>query len=380
MMGGKSQQPTGSTTQTTTLPDNVNANAGSNMAAAYNVAQNMLGPYTGPTYAGMTPGSYANIAGLQSLVGSTNPAFNLAQNTMGGLTGYAAPTINAPTLAGTNLSSYMNPYTQSVTNAGLQAIEAQRKQGLNTNADQAIAQKAFGGSRQGVQEGVTNAGAASAAGQLAAQMGQQNYQNAQQAAQFDIQNNLGTQQANAANQMNAAGLNMNAANGLAGIAQQGQNANIAALMAALQGQGLAQQDVQGRLNADQAAYQAAQQFPLQQLQIPISALSAMPYGSTTKSESSAPGSGAMQGVGTALQAIGTIGQMAMMFSDENEKTDIEKLGKDSETGLDMYAYRYKSDPKTYPKVVGPMAQDVGKKFPGSTKRIGGKLVIKRSML
>jgi hypothetical protein len=64
------------------------------------------------------------------------------------------------------------------------------------------------------------------------------------------------------------------------------------------------------------------------------------------------------------------------LSDRNEKTDIKKLGKDPATGLPLYAYRYKGDSKTYPKTVGPMAQDVEKRWPGSTERVGGKLVVK----
>ena len=64
-----------------------------------------------------------------------------------------------------------------------------------------------------------------------------------------------------------------------------------------------------------------------------------------------------------------------LLSDENEKTDIEEVGKDPETGLTIHAYRYKGDPKSYPKVVGPMAQEVEEKFPGSTRKIGGKMVI-----
>ena len=31
------------------------------------------------------------------------------------------------------------------------------------------------------------------------------------------------------------------------------------------------------------------------------------------------------------------------------KTDITKLGKDPKTGLDMHAYRYRGDPKSYPE-------------------------------
>jgi hypothetical protein len=69
-----------------------------------------------------------------------------------------------------------------------------------------------------------------------------------------------------------------------------------------------------------------------------------------------------------------------LLSDRNEKTDIKKVGEDKATGLPFYSYRYKGDPKTYPKIVGPMAQDVEKAFPGSTDRIGGKLYIKREAL
>ena len=57
------------------------------------------------------------------------------------------------------------------------------------------------------------------------------------------------------------------------------------------------------------------------------------------------------------------------------KTDISKVGKDKETGLDLYAYRYKGDPKSYPKVVGPMAQDIEKKYPDQVKDIGGRKAV-----
>lgn len=79
----------------------------------------------------------------------------------------------------------------------------------------------------------------------------------------------------------------------------------------------------------------------------------------------------MAGAGSALLG---------MFSDRTAKTDITKLGDDPATGLPMYAYRYKGDPKTYPKIVGPMAQDVRDRYPGSTEEVGGKLYIKREAL
>ena len=59
------------------------------------------------------------------------------------------------------------------------------------------------------------------------------------------------------------------------------------------------------------------------------------------------------------------------------KTDITKVG--SKMGVPIHAYRYKGDPKSYPKVVGPMAEDVAKTFgPGSVAKIpgsGGKMAV-----
>lgn len=81
---------------------------------------------------------------------------------------------------------------------------------------------------------------------------------------------------------------------------------------------------------------------------------------------------------TQLAGLGIAGLGLM--SDRNEKTDITPAGTDESTGLPIYAYRYKGDPKNYPKIVGPMAQDVEKLMPGSTGRIGGKLYIKREAL
>lgn len=105
--------------------------------------------------------------------------------------------------------------------------------------------------------------------------------------------------------------------------------------------------------------------------------------------------GAVSGLGPLLQGMGTTagsGQTQQqtpwtqyaglgiaglgLLSDRNEKTDIKKLGDDPDTGLPMYSYRYKDDPKSYPKVVGPMAQDIEEALPGSTDRISGKVYVK----
>jgi hypothetical protein len=72
------------------------------------------------------------------------------------------------------------------------------------------------------------------------------------------------------------------------------------------------------------------------------------------------------------QALGAL--PGLLSSDERMKTDIQPIGK--EDGVPVAAYRYKGDPKTYPKVVGPMAQDVEKDQPGSTVNVAGRMAIR----
>lgn len=77
---------------------------------------------------------------------------------------------------------------------------------------------------------------------------------------------------------------------------------------------------------------------------------------------------------TTYAGLGIAGLGAL--SDERLKTDITPIGVDAESGLMLYAFRYKGDPKHYPKVVGPMAQEVREKYPQLVGEIGGYLYIK----
>ena len=69
---------------------------------------------------------------------------------------------------------------------------------------------------------------------------------------------------------------------------------------------------------------------------------------------------------------------ALFGSDRRLKTDITRVGTHP-TGIAIHAYRYKGDPKSYPKVVGPMAEDVAKRFgPAAVAKIpgsGGKMAV-----
>lgn len=72
------------------------------------------------------------------------------------------------------------------------------------------------------------------------------------------------------------------------------------------------------------------------------------------------------------RGVGQIGGAIITSSDPSMKTDIQKVGVDRDTGLNIYAYRYKGDPKSYPKVMGPMADEVEEVAPEKVVEVAGK--------
>lgn len=153
---------------------------------------------------------------------------------------------------------------------------------------------------------------------------------------------------------------------------------------------------QALLNQDANRYNAARNYEQEQLNIKLAALSATPYGETKTTTGPAQqqgGSsllGALGGASTGASIASTLGLTGALggyggvagaglgglmgllaISDRTEKTDIRKVGEDPKTGLPLYSYRYKGDPKSYPKVVGPMAQDIEKRFPEMVHKVPG---------
>lgn len=142
-------------------------------------------------------------------------------------------------LATTNLQPYMSPYQQQVIEAGQADIERQRQLASQNLAAQAQRARAFGGSRQAVQEGVLAGEALRQAGALSAQQRQQAFETALRSGQFDI--------------------------------GQTQQARTMASQQQFQAQQLAQQAREAAAAREQAAragnMQAANQFALQQAQL-----------------------------------------------------------------------------------------------------------------
>jgi len=84
---------------------------------------------------------------------------------------------------GEEISAFQNPYEQQVVQNTLQDIEDQRRMGQLAESQRATAARAFGGSRQGVQQSLTNAAALRQAATTAANLRQQGYGQAAQLAQ-----------------------------------------------------------------------------------------------------------------------------------------------------------------------------------------------------
>jgi endosialidase-like protein len=391
---------TGGTTQatqsqnTSQLPPWVNDAAQQNYALAQNVAQQPLQQYQGQMVA--DPGDQMQQAWNTAASGGNagQDQYNAAQAGYLGVMGQTPQNVTAGQLSSTNLQPYMNPYTQNVINTTLPVMQQNLALSQNQQQNTANSANAFGGSRQAIQQGVTQAQGAQGMAQMAAQLNQANFGQAQTAAQSDIATNLAAQTSNQSAQQNQAALNNQAASGLTSLgnaAQQGQLQNFGEQVTA---GSLEQQQAQNQINAQMQKFQQAWAYPGQQLGVLQSALGMTPYGqsqtgtgqtTTTTSPdyamSALGGLGMLGGLfsGGSTSAASGIGSALGSLSDRSMKTDITKVGVHKPTKLPVYAYRYKGDPKSYPKVVGPMAEDVGKAFgPGAVAQIpgsGGKMAV-----
>lgn len=209
-----------------------------------NLANNLADQMGQQGYQGYSPGDRIAplnelqnqaISNIQGFTGQWTPFMNQANsalnssnsiamqaasnpfNIYGANAGFAGPgaMVQAGNLHGMNLSGYMNPYTDAVTNNALGKLEDQRQVQSVANADAANKAKAFGGSRHGVVDAQTNAAFAKQGADTALNAAQSNFGNAQQMAMNDINRNLQAQ-----------GMNQSAANQMAQFnAQLGHDAN-----------------------------------------------------------------------------------------------------------------------------------------------------------
>ena len=177
-----------------------------------------------------------------------------AANSLQGAMAGTQQAMNAPLQVG----AYMNPYTDAVINRTQDDIERQRQMASNNLSAQANAANAFGGSRQGVAEGVLAGEYGRMSGDMAARQRQSGYGQALNAAMADRNARAGY------------------AGQLGGLGQQafstGQAINQQQMM-----QGTMQQALQQSLyDAARNQFAGYSNAPMNSLSAPLAALGAAP--------------------------------------------------------------------------------------------------------
>lgn len=169
-------------------------------------------------------------------------------------------------LAETDLTPYLNPFTQNVIDTTQAQMDKALQTAINATGDRATAASAYGGDRHGIAEGVTNAEYVDQAAQMASQLYYQNHMQALQSAGVDISNEMAANQYNISNDMALSLANQQAAMqaAMANQQMQGQFAladQSTALQAAISNQRAQLESqistMQFQLQADMADQQAA---------------------------------------------------------------------------------------------------------------------------
>lgn len=178
---------------------------------------------SGQTMAGPTPLQNQAFAGAANL-GGGNGAVNDA---MGGATAgmnYQPGTVTAGQLSDTDLTKYLNPYTQNVVDTTMAQLDRARQGAITQGQGSATMAHAYGGSRHGVADAETNRGFLDTAAGTIANLYNTSYNNAQNSALTDIGNRLNADQFNVNAGLQGANQRLNAAS-LLGQLGLNQNAS-----------------------------------------------------------------------------------------------------------------------------------------------------------
>jgi hypothetical protein len=322
-------------TSTSQLPAWVDQASQQALASGQELAAQPYNPYTGQLVANTPADTQQAYEQVRDLQGQVDPAYQQAMGQWGGVLGnlqsqtpdqinaltnqlygnYGQNVVNpaagllggymsqGPATAGqvtSNALQIMSPFSQAVIDPALQVGRQQLQQNLQQIGAGANQAGAFGGSRQGVQEGVAQSQAAVGAGTMVGNLLNQGWQSAlNPATQVALQggqqgygaantltgllgSGYGAAQQGAQNMANTnLGLGTSAAQQIPGLATSQLTADQQAT-AALQASGAAQQQQQqAQLATQYGQYQQAQAFPYQQQEELLATLGAIPYGSTT---------------------------------------------------------------------------------------------------
>ena len=375
MSGGTTQQ-SGTSTSVNQIPQWMSDAGQQNYAYAQQVAEQPLQQYQGQMVADVSPQTQQswNVAANSGNVGADQ--YNGATAGYLGALAATPSQVTPQTLAGTNLQPYMDPYTQSVINATLPGMQQANALSQNQQANAANSANAFGGSRQGIQQGVAQAQGAQNIGLMLANLNNQNFTQAQAAATGDISRNLTAQTTNQTAAQNKINSDIQASQGLTNTGDSMSKNNVANFnMLQSAGAGESMQ-AQNEINAQMAKFNQAFNYPQQQLGTLEASLGMTPHDTSTSGQTT---SQTTTPTDWASIIQGSAGAAANIFamSDRTMKKDITPAGS-GPAGIPVYKFRYKGAAPSSPKLQGPMAQDVQKVAPQAVSQIpgsGGKLQI-----
>lgn len=205
-----------------------------------------------------------------------------------------------------SIASYMNPYTSQVRANALADLESARQTAIQQTGERATQAKAFGGSRQGVAEGITNLGFAKQAGTLGTQLNENAFNNAVQLQAADLARQQQAQAANQAAGLSGAELNLRGAGQLGSLAAQQQALRLGGAQAVMSAGG-------ARQALEQQQMDAIRNIGLQRLGVVQSSLGAQPANLgqiATTPDTRNVASGALGGALAGGQMFGPYGAVA----------------------------------------------------------------------
>ena len=226
--------------------------------------------------------------------GVYQPAQISAQQTNLGLTGPGS------------IGSYMNPFTSEVRTNALADLESARRAAIQQTGERATQARAFGGSRQGVAEALTNQGFAKQAATLGTTLNEQAFNQAMAMQQADIGRRSAADIANQQAGLQGAQLRLGGASQLGNLAAQQQALRLGGAQAVM-GAGGARQAL------DQQQMDAIRNIGLQRLGVVQSSLGAQPANLgmvATTPYSQNVGAGLLGGALAGSQLAGTLGVTA----------------------------------------------------------------------
>ena len=388
-MGGGGQKSTTQEYKEVKLPPWVDAQAQANLAFANEVANRPFQQYTGQTIAPLT-GYFDKASGLLGTLDDYQKYYGDAGSALQRAIGYnpnqyTPETVSAMMLPQMDRGAYMNPYIDYTEKRAIDNA-TRAGQAAQTNLAAAAAKGGGqGGSRQAIQQAVQGAETARGIGDLSAELRSKAYDTATQAMmsdaarklQADTQTGSWAQQAKSEyerNKLEANQQHIAAAKAKADVADQGQQSRMNQIASYLGFNEIKQAQQQRYYDRAREMWENEWNYPLQQLNLRLAALGMTPYGHTETGFSQTK-SGGGGGIGQALGIGGQLLGMLAGFSDREAKVDIEEVGEHPVLPIPLYAYRYKKDPKSYPKVIGPMAQDVEKVAPHLVRKVGKRRVV-----